>query len=94
MIIELLVLHRKESYEGEYGPEVIAVADEAVLEENPDWWILEQERQRSLIGDQAAAWTVVRAEVDPEHLMEALYPEKYMVTLTMAEEGSHGIPIF
>ena len=74
MEIQLLVLHRKEDFEGQLRPEVLAVVDEVTLEENPPWWPEEIAKQKAAVGDDAAAWAIVRATLDDEALMAALYP--------------------
>lgn len=35
---KILVLHRHESYEGEHLPELLVIADQTTLEENPEWF--------------------------------------------------------
>lgn len=75
MKMTLLVLHRKERYEGEYLPEVISVVDEITLEENPDWWPQEVAQQKATIDDSTiAAWAEIEIEVPTEDIMKALYP--------------------
>ena len=75
MKVELLVMHRRERYEGEYAPEVLAVCDEWTLEDNPGWWEREIVQQKALIGDDASAWAVVTIELSTDSLMLALYPK-------------------
>lgn len=75
MNINLLVLHRKESYPGEYAPEIVAVADEVQMDENPDWWHEEIDRQKKTIANDANAWAVVTIDVPTSQIMAALYPD-------------------
>jgi hypothetical protein len=73
--VELLVLHRRERYQGEHAPEVVSVCDEVTLEENPSWWPSEVEKQKAAVGDDASAWAVVTIELPAEALLSALYPD-------------------
>lgn len=76
MKMTLLVLHRKERYEGEYLPEVISVVDEVTLDENPTWWDEEKERaHHEHDGSDISAWAEVEIEVPTEDVMKALYPK-------------------
>lgn len=89
MRARLLVLHRKEIYPGEFGPEVMAVADEYTLDQNPEWWENEVARQRDLVADDAAAWAEVDIEISADALMRALYPaRKPLAVEVVGEEGS------
>lgn len=81
MMIFLLVLHRKETYPGEYRPEVVSVVDEVTLEENPAWWVDEIAKQKAVIGDDAERWTVITASMPDNALMAALYPRPEPIML-------------
>lgn len=76
MKAHLLVLHRKESYDGEFGPEIVAVCDEFTMDENPAWWVEETARQKAAVGNNASAWAEVTIEVPTYALMTALYPAR------------------
>lgn len=77
MKMTLLVLHRKERYEGEYLPEVISVVDEVTMDENPQWWDEELRKQKSIHhdGSDISAWAEIEIEVPTEDVMKALYPK-------------------
>lgn len=83
MYVTLLVLHRKESYPGQHAPEVVAVVDEWILDENPDWWTAEIERQKGLVRDDASAWAEVTISFPTEALMSALYPKSEEIPATI-----------
>lgn len=53
MRARLLVLHRKEMYPGENGPEIMAVADEYTLDQNSEWW-------ESEVAGRRAWWPTMR----------------------------------
>ena len=74
MKAHLLVLHRKESYPGEFGPEILAVCDEFTMDENPQWWTDEVARRTRQIGDEASAWAEVVIDLPIDAVMAALYP--------------------
>lgn len=89
MRARLLVLHRKEMYPGENGPEIMAVADEYTLDQNSEWWESEVARQKSLVADDASAWAEVDIEISADALMRALYPgRKSLAVEVVGEEGS------
>lgn len=74
MRLTLLALQRKGLYPGEYGPEILACCDEATHEENPEWWPVEVERQRGLVGDEVEAWGQLVVEVPDYAIRKALGP--------------------
>lgn len=74
MNITVLVMQRKQAYDGQFLPEVLGVVDEVALEENPQWWVDEIAKQKASIGDDADAWAEVTFEVPTEALDAALYP--------------------
>jgi hypothetical protein len=72
MIIKVLFAQRKESYEGEFGPEALAVVDEFVDAENPNFMVEETERQLKQMGPGCASHAMVEIEVDQEKISEIL----------------------
>ena len=74
MNVRLLVGHRKDSYPGEYAPEVVAVVDEFTIDDNPEWWSNEVAKQKALWGTDADAWAEIEVSLPREELMAALYP--------------------
>lgn len=76
MQITMLVMHRKENYPGEYGPEIAAAMDEFVMDEAPNAWAEEVATCKSALADEAKAWAEVVIEVSKEALMSALYPSR------------------
>lgn len=75
MLVRLLVLHRKESYPGEYAPEVMAAVDEGTLVDDPAWWEgAVAEQKAACEGETGLHWAEVDLDVPTEAVMEALYP--------------------
>jgi hypothetical protein len=72
--IELLVLHRKESYPGELAPEIVDVVDEYSLDEYPQGWADRVAEHKREIGNEASAWALVATSIEVDDLMAALYP--------------------
>lgn len=79
MRVTLLALQRKNFYDGEHAPEIVASVDEATLDENPDWWPEEIARQKKSIGDDADAWAEITVEVPDGAIQKALYPNQEVV---------------
>ena len=76
MYIKLLVIQRKGHPTTHYLPEVLAVADEVTLEENPDWWETEKAKQIELLeGDYDAVAEVV-VHLNENKIYAALFPEQ------------------
>lgn len=73
-MIQLLVLHRTESYPGEYAPEVVDVVDEYSLDEYPEGWDERVAQHKRDVGNDASAWAIVSTEIETDDLMAALYP--------------------
>lgn len=83
MKITMLAMHRKEQYSGEYAPEIMSIVDEVTMDENPQWWGEEIERQKALIGSEASAWAEIAVEVSTEAIMAALYPAAKSIPATV-----------
>ncbi len=64
MLIRVLFMQRKENYEGEFGPEVIAAVDEYVLEENPEHWENEVKIAKATNKDVSAGFAEVSIALD------------------------------
>lgn len=79
----MLVLQRKESYPGQLGPEVLAIVDEVTLDDNGSWWTDEIQRHKASVGDEADAWAVIEAVIPTKALMDALYPPRPTLQLTV-----------
>lgn len=86
----LLVVHRKESYEGEFGPEILAVVDEYTMDENPHWWAAEVLRRKRMFGPDANAFAEIVIDLPVSDLMDALYPTRN-VPVTVV--GSTALPV-
>lgn len=88
MKMRLLALHRKEDYPGQYLPEIMTVVDEGTLDENPEWWPAEIERQKKAHQDSTvAAWAEVEIEVPTQSILDALYPKPVVVEATVIKDA-------
>lgn len=76
----ILVLHRKEQYPGQLAPEFMLIADQWMLEENPQWFDDEVRKVKQSIGDDANAWATIEVELDHEAVLRALYPASETIT--------------
>lgn len=76
MKVYLLLAHYKESYDGQYQPNVMAACDEYIMDENPAHWVEEVANQKALVGNEAAAWAEIAVEVDSDAMFDALYPSR------------------
>lgn len=86
MKVHLLALHRKERYDGEFAPEVVAVCDEWTMDENPSWWPEEIQRQQDAVGNDAVAWAQVTIDLPVNDLLSALYPNPQVHAIITATE--------
>src|SRR5690625_3564463 len=85
--IQMLAMHRREDYPGQYGPEILAVVDQWTLDENPEWWDEEIARLKRSVGGEAGAWAVVTATLNDDDLMAALYPHNEVpLDVTQADQ--------
>jgi hypothetical protein len=64
MEITVLFIQRKESYDGEYAPEALIVADEYTMDVNPEFF--DEEVKRVLEGSDISGHTIVSFEVDQD----------------------------
>jgi hypothetical protein len=77
MILNILFGQRKCRYDGEYAHEALEVADELVMEENPDW-IIDCARQYTSNPEfESAAILVVR--VDDAAINACLFPNQVVI---------------
>jgi hypothetical protein len=72
MKISVVIGIRKESYQGEYGPEVIAARDEFTIDENPEGWLAEMERAKASVSSEMQAMGVFDIVVDDEAIRKRL----------------------
>ena len=72
MKLHILFGQRKESYEGEFGPEVLTATDEFTLEENPDRWESELETTKRMNADEMQAMREIVVEVDGDKIRNLL----------------------
>lgn len=84
MKIKLLVIQRVQPYPNAYLPEILSVVDEVTLDDNPEWWDEEVEKQLALVGeDDIDSWAILSAEIPIRQIEQALYPD---VDLTITED--------
>ena len=74
MKISILFGLRKESYVGEYGPEVLAARDEFTIDENPDGWHDAIEATKRLAAAEMHAMSVIDMVVDDSVIRAILLP--------------------
>lgn len=72
MKITVLFMLRKESYHGEFGPEVLGAIDEFVRDENPDAWPEEVEGLKRRYKDEAAGFAEVNIEVNQDQVRKLI----------------------
>lgn len=97
MRLKLLALHRKESYPGQYAPEIVSVADEVCLDENPAWWEEEVEKWKRSVGDEASAWAELDVDIDRKAVDRALYPQSVTIKAVVRsglEDGDPFVDLF
>ena len=63
-MIYVLFMQRRESYPGQYGPEVVCAIDEFCLDENPEGWEKQVEKGKKDNESDAAGFAMVKIEVD------------------------------
>src|SRR5690606_2314849 len=82
--IKLLVIQRVQPYPNAYLPEILSVVDEVTLDDNPEWWDEEVEKQLALVGeDDIDSWAILSAEIPIRQIEQALYPDD---DLTITED--------
>jgi hypothetical protein len=89
MIIYLIVGQRKESYRGEYGPEVLGAEDEFSNDENGGEWLLKEvERYRNPDRAESVfeAVEVITISVPMQKIMDRLRPGEHAITATVVEK--------
>jgi len=72
MMISVLFGVRKESYAGEYAPEVLAARDEFCVEENPENWQAEVERTKASLASEMQAMGLFNIAVDGDAIRARL----------------------
>ena len=81
MKLHIIFGQRKCSYEGEYGPEALDVADEFTVEDNPDWLEKRLKEHRRDKSFESVAVLVVR--VPGKAIDDALFPKKHEIDATL-----------
>jgi hypothetical protein len=88
MEITVLFIQRKESYEGEYAPEALIVADEYTMDDNPEFF--DEEVKRILEEDSdISGHTIVLFEVDQDLIRSLCFNRgnKIQATIINKEES-------
>jgi hypothetical protein len=74
MKISILFGLRKESYVGEYGPEVLAARDEFSIDESPEGWHDAIEATKKTVATEMQAMSVIDMVVDDSVIRAILLP--------------------
>lgn len=72
MKISILFGQRKETYDWEYGPEVLVAWDEYSIDENPDGFEKECDKAKYKYEAEMAAMRVIEIEVDGDKIRDLL----------------------
>jgi hypothetical protein len=73
MKLFILMGHRVESYEGEYGPEALETWDEYTEDENQQW--IDEQLTKYKNDKTFASVAVIELKVSHKAIIEALYPK-------------------
>lgn len=68
MLLKVLFIQRKESYEGEFAPEPLVVVDEFTHEENPEWFEKKCGEELAALSGEILGHAVVDIDVDQDEL--------------------------
>lgn len=74
MRLHVLYAQRKESFPGEYAPEVLAAIDENGQSDNPEY--VAGEKSKAVATGEFESVVVVTLEVNGEKIMEMLRPSR------------------
>ena len=72
MILKVLFIQRKCSYDGEFAPEAMVCVDEFCFNENPKWFENEVENYLEEQADGISSHAVVDIEIDHKKLSSIL----------------------
>lgn len=72
MILKVLFIQRKCSYDGEFAPEALCCVDEYSIEDNPEWFETEVNRQITCCEEDISSHSVIEIEIDQEKLSSIL----------------------
>lgn len=86
MEIFVLVGHRKEAYEGQYAPEVLAAIDDVGNDDNPDY--LRDEHQKQLASKDFSGLAIMTLRVPEQAVWQALYPHRTAVDAEVVAPGN------
>jgi hypothetical protein len=92
MKVNLLIMHYKEKYDGQYMPNVVLACDEFIMDENPSWWSENVAKEKAKVGNEAAAWAEIVVEVDSEAMLDALYPSRKTLAAPVVAATRHPQP--
>ena len=84
MKLLIVFAQRKESYEGEYAPEVIAGATEFENDENPDF--IQDELKSAQNDDDYISAKIIEIEVSAEEIYDILCPNAAPIIPTNVKE--------
>lgn len=89
MKLTVLFIQRKEQYPGQRLPEALAIVDEGTMEENPEWWPKEVQRQLKDVGynidgtSDIVGFTEVSFSVSEERIRDLIYRPPHILALNV-----------
>lgn len=86
MLLHVLMGQRKESYPGEYAPEALAVLDECVQSDNPDY--MAGEKAKYDASDEFESVVVIDLEVSQAAILAILRPQPKAIVATIVGSGA------
>ena len=87
MKIRMFVVHYKERYEGELGPNTMIVTDEFIDDSNAGWFEEEIDKLKEAEESQWQASTIIETEISTSEIMKRLYPETVPVKANLLGEN-------
>lgn len=87
MRIRMLAIQYKQTYPGEIAPNIMAVTDEYIDDENPDYFTDEVKKVLEEGGDDIASHAIVEFDVPIEQIDAALNPRNKVDAKLITNNG-------
>lgn len=72
MILKVLFIQRKESYEGQYAPEALCCVDEYAEEENPTWFQDQCKKELEVVKNDIISSKIIEIDIDQSKIRKIL----------------------